>query len=330
MSRQDAQVVKEGALLQGACAQRARMYCSVYNYCGSKANRSLENSQISLVPHNFHRSSVSIQIKFCKVLDCLDPLTNPVGADHKECPGYSNELRCCQVCLVARDLASNLSCTSGCNCDLWRPGWSRVAEIKAERLLPMQILQETFTGTVKIHFWSALVRSHTTDDFQLGALKLIQNESTRCARKKISVNWDNLWRLQWLGNVLSTRNNHLTYSNLKSYEIPPTFLRFRESQPKALVVLAEREAATVAILGDDVLLRRVQCEFIWASEGWTMLNHGRCWSHDWLIRCDMNTKALVVSVVPCTFTYICTFEEFWLFVPIILFDLTAYHHLAEK
>lgn len=38
----------------------------------------------------------------------------------------------------------------------------------------------------------------------------------------------------------------------------PTFL--------ALVVLAEREAATVAILGDDVLLRRVQCEFIWAFE----------------------------------------------------------------
>lgn len=132
VSRQDAQVVKEGALLQAHADLLffwARMYCSVYNYCGSKANRSLENNQISLVPHNFHKSSVSIQIKFCKVLDCLDPLTNPVGADHKECPGYSNELRCCQVCLVARDLASNLSCTSGCNCDLWRPGWSRVAEI---------------------------------------------------------------------------------------------------------------------------------------------------------------------------------------------------------
>lgn len=67
---------------------------------------------------------------------------------------------------------------------------------------------------------------------------------------------------------MSYPQEKITWPNLKSFEFPPTFLRFRESQPKALVVLAEREAATVAILGDDVLLRRVQCEFIWASVGW--------------------------------------------------------------
>ena len=99
---------------------------------------------------------------------------------------------------------------------------------------------------------------------------------------------------------------------------PPNFLkRFRESQHKALVVLAEREAATVAILGDDVLLRRVQCKFIWASEGpgwWKMLESWwlvdqvdhEVWYEHQSVGCIMYIHGLI-----------CMFEEFWLFVPIL-------------